>query len=383
MIAYIRHISPSEAGGRLAHVYREIRHEVPRVPNMMQVFSLRPETMSCVYRSWLASMWTGNLSRQMKELLGVVVSTAARSAYGADTHMVFLRAAGMDSLKAFQVEELLDDAPLLNEAERAAVRYAYRATVDPRGVDGKLLAALMTEWPDDEQRYEIVALVAQFSALFRIANALGVSAEIPSRLRKYRASRRHTINVLSRFARLSVDFADKSFFANTPEENRQLALTLFCSALGFSEPPAGLEALEVCPEIFDAQTKSIEKSIAVLPRDRWMRMGLVVGRLNGCEYLANQCRSWLERAGWDPEDVISAGEGGEPTTLTEAEKACLRYVRDLTLHSHTINQRRIDSLRNVGLSDGAILDVAYVAGVQNGLVRLVLGYAPTEFGAAA
>mgnify|MGYP002392560533 CR=1 FL=1 len=61
-MAYIRHIPPSEACGRLAHVYREIRAEVPRVPNLIQVFSLRPETWGAlalliISASGLAWVW--------------------------------------------------------------------------------------------------------------------------------------------------------------------------------------------------------------------------------------------------------------------------------------------------------------------------------------
>ena len=74
MVAFIRHIPPSEARGRLAHVYREIRSDVPRVPNLMQVFSLRPETMTGIYRSWLSSMWIVRVPRRSKELLAVAVS---------------------------------------------------------------------------------------------------------------------------------------------------------------------------------------------------------------------------------------------------------------------------------------------------------------------
>ena len=56
-VAYIRHSPPAQAGGRLAQVYREIRGEVPRVPHLMQVFSLRPEAMERIYRPWIAIMW--------------------------------------------------------------------------------------------------------------------------------------------------------------------------------------------------------------------------------------------------------------------------------------------------------------------------------------
>jgi alkylhydroperoxidase family enzyme len=126
----------------------------------------------------------------------------------------------------------------------------------------------------------------------------------------------------------------------------------------------------LCPEVFDAQLRVIERSVAVVPRDRWMRIGLVVSRLTNSVYFAQHCGAWLSQRGTDPAEVIAASEGAG-SRLPEAEECCLRFTRDLTLHSHTIAGERIDELRARGLSDGAILDLAYVGAVFNGIVRYV------------
>jgi len=370
LMAYIRHIPPSQACGRLAHVYREIRAEVPRVPNLMQVFSLRPETMESVYRLWLASMWNGQLSRQSKEMLAVVVSRAANCEYCADTHLVFLQAAGMDRAAAWDIEQKLSDAASLSEEQRLVVQFATRLTVDPRGVGADEVASFTSSCPSRAEQAESLAVIAEFNTITRIANALGVSFEIPDALRRFESGRRGAISLLSRLSSLSLDMNERPVRARTPEDTHQAADRLFLAQLGFPEQPAGLSMLEACPESFDCQLAAIEKSVAVLPRDRWMRIGLVVGRLTGSEYFSRHCASWLEQRGTEITDVIAASEGAT-STLPEAEQACLRFSRDLTLHSHTIGQDRIHELRDCGLSDGAILDLAYGGGIFNGLVRLV------------
>jgi alkylhydroperoxidase family enzyme len=158
--------------------------------------------------------------------------------------------------------------------------------------------------------------------------------------------------------------------ARTPEENRQTFEHLFQEQLGFPELPPGYRLLELCPEVFDAQLRVIERSVAVVPRDRWMRIGLVVARLTNSAYFGQHCGAWLAQRGTDPAEVIAASEGAG-SRLPEAEECCLRFTRDLTLHSHTIAGDRIDELRARGLSDGAILDLAYVAAVFNGIVRYI------------
>ena len=376
-MAYIRHIPPSQACGRLAHVYREIRTEVPRVPNLMQVFSLRPETMESIYRTWLASMWNGRLPRQTKELMAVVVSKSANCDYCADTHMVFLQAAGMDRTKAFEIEAKLAEAAALGPAEKSAVSLAARLTTCPREVTDEELRMLASLWPERDSLVELISVIAAFNAITRIANALGVTMEIPVAIRRFESGRRGAIGLLSRLTALSLNLSERPLHARTPEENRKALRSLFDQQLAFDAPPPGFALLETCPELFDGQLRTMERAVAVLPRDRWMRVGLVVARLSGCDYFASQCASWLERRGVDVQDVIAASEGAAPGP-PDAEDACLRFTRDLTLHSHTISEDRVHELRNFGLSDGAILDLAYAGGVLNGMVRLVRALAPLE-----
>mgnify|MGYP003341951027 CR=1 FL=1 len=114
---------------------------------------------------------------------------------------------------------------------------------------------------------------------------------------------------------------------------------------------------------------------AVLPRDRWARVGLVVSRLVGCEAFASECAGLLRSRGEDPSEAIAASEGAA-SGLGETELASIRFARDFTLHAHTITRERLRELRRAGLSDGAILDLAYVCAVFNGLARLVIALAP-------
>jgi alkylhydroperoxidase family enzyme len=118
-----------------------------------------------------------------------------------------------------------------------------------------------------------------------------------------------------------------------------------------------------------------------MPRDRWMRIGMVVGKLTGCAYLIENCGHWLSQRSMDPAAILSASEGS--SLLSEAEDACLRFTRDVTLQSDRIGEDRIRELRGLGLSDGAILDLAYVGGVFNGMIQLVHVLTPLEERVAA
>jgi uncharacterized peroxidase-related enzyme len=336
----------------------------------MQVFSLRPETMECMYRGWLATMCSGSLSRQTKELLALAVSKAGKCDYCTDSHLIFLQALGLDRGKAYDVERKLADADDLSDQERVTVHFAGRITADPRAVSEEDVAELADVWPQAEERAQVIAVMCGHNVVYRIANALGVPLEIPSALRRFEAGRRGAITFLARLTALSAELGERPLPARTPEENSHAFERLFGSQLGFTELPPGYRVLETCPEVFDGQLRVIEKSVAVVPRDRWMRIGLVVAKLTGCDYLSTHCAQWLASRGVDATDVIAASEGAG-SSLSDAEECCLRFTRDITLHSHTIGAERIAELRRKGMSDGAILDLTYVGSVFNGLVRYI------------
>ena len=381
-MAYIRHIAPAHASGRLAHVYREVRAEVPRVPNLIQVFSLRPEIMESVYRSWLSIMWSGRVPRRLKEMIAVVTSKAASCDYCADAHMVFLLATGLERSRAFELETKLEEAEWLDARERAALSLASRLSKDARTVGPADIASFAEAWEQSEERTEIVSVLSAFGAITRMANALGVSFEMPLAFRRFETTRRGALSLMARLTAVSLDLSEKPLPARSPEDNNAALARLFASRLGFTSAPPGFHALETCPEIFDGQLRTIEKMMCVMPRDRWMRIGLVVGKLTGCSYFVEQCGRWLSQRGVDPASIIAASEG-TGSMLPELEEACLRFTRDLTLSSHTIGEDRIRDLRSLGLSDGAILDLAYVSGVFNGVVRLVTILTPLEERVAA
>jgi alkylhydroperoxidase family enzyme len=291
--------------------------------------------------------------------------------------MVFLQAAGMDRTKAYEVESRLADAPGLSDQERAAVVFAAKLTLDPRGLKKSDRQRFDEMWPDPDERCELVSVICSFNAIARTANALGVPREIPGALTRFETSRRGAISLLARITTLSLDLSERPVRARTPEENRAAMLDLFTRELGFPGLPPGYDHLERCPEMFDGQLATMQRTVAVVPRDRWMRIGLVVARLTASRFFSTHCASWLEQRGIAPGAVIAASEGVEDAPA-DTEEACLRFTRDLTLHSHKISAGRIDELRNAGLSDGAILDIAYVAGVFNGMVRLVAALEPLE-----
>jgi hypothetical protein len=75
-MAYVRVLSPSQATGELADVYRYMREVggVGMIANIVRLFSLRPGSMRRMIRTWELSNWVGTEPRTTREMVGAAVS---------------------------------------------------------------------------------------------------------------------------------------------------------------------------------------------------------------------------------------------------------------------------------------------------------------------
>ena len=75
-MSFIRTIPPSAATGETEAVYRYMREVGGSglIAKIVQMFSLRPQSMRRMIRSWELTMWHGEEPRQNRELLAAAIS---------------------------------------------------------------------------------------------------------------------------------------------------------------------------------------------------------------------------------------------------------------------------------------------------------------------
>ena len=75
-MAFIRIVPPGKASGETAEVYRYMAevggHEM--VGKIVQMFSVRPQSMRRMIRNWELTMWAGTAPRPMRETLAATIS---------------------------------------------------------------------------------------------------------------------------------------------------------------------------------------------------------------------------------------------------------------------------------------------------------------------
>ena len=103
-----------------------------------------------------------------------------------------------------------------------------------------------------------------------------------------------------------------------------------------------------------------------------------VSRLNGCAYCVIHHSRGLKRLlPTDRRDVGEELKEGRSERLTDREKALVLYARKLTSSPQQMNEDDVKALREAGLDDRAILDLAQCIGYFNYVNRIVLGLGVT------
>lgn len=103
-------------------------------------------------------------------------------------------------------------------------------------------------------------------------------------------------------------------------------------------------------------------------------IGVVVSRLNGCDYCKEHHAAGLKRL--LPEDrkaVADELKADDLTSLTKRERALVAYASKLTAHPEAMSQGDVDALRAESISDREILDAAQSAAYFAYANRVVLG----------
>lgn len=81
-MAWITTTSEQDASGKLKEIYQSFRPNFPIVPNIMKSFSLKPDLLAAVARTFTtATFGASNLSRVQEEMIATVVSSLNRCHY--------------------------------------------------------------------------------------------------------------------------------------------------------------------------------------------------------------------------------------------------------------------------------------------------------------
>ncbi len=145
------------------------------VPNSILTMARRPRIAEAFMDLNQAVLYEGTVPEELKMLVSLVASQAAGCRY-CQAHMANLARIYKASAEKIAAVWEYETSPLFSEAERAALRLAHKAALQPNLADAADFAELRRHFTDDEI-VEIVATIALFGYLNRWNDTMATDIE--------------------------------------------------------------------------------------------------------------------------------------------------------------------------------------------------------------
>ncbi len=173
-MAWIKEIEPESAEGKLKEVYDGIIGNRGKLSNIMKVHSLLPGSMQTHMDLYLSVMFNKNsLSRELKELIAVVVSVCNNCEYCINHHAEALNFYWKDEKR---INDLISDFRSMDFPVKvfAVLGYAEKLTLHPHRLAPADVENLRIHGYNDEEILNINLIVGYFNFVNRIVLGLGV-----------------------------------------------------------------------------------------------------------------------------------------------------------------------------------------------------------------
>jgi len=173
-MAWIKAIDENQAEGPLAEAYDNIKNRRGKLSNIMRAQSLNPAAMVAHMDLYLQLMF-GNtgLRRELRELIGVVVSLTNHCGYCVNHHAEALNYYWKNKSR---IEQLKQDYSSLDFPENTKVmlEYCVKLTLYPQSLDEADVNVLREVGFPEEDILNINLIVSYFNFVNRIVLGLGV-----------------------------------------------------------------------------------------------------------------------------------------------------------------------------------------------------------------
>lgn len=181
-MSYLELPTEDQLDERSARLLREAVDRWGYVPNIVRAYALAPEVLAAEDIWSHGVMKKGFLPRRLKEAVATVVSRTNQCRYCATSHSYAYAIAGGDEAEAAAILNEGDAA--LPEAERAALRFAQKATENCHAIGRDDIDELKKYYSDGEM-VEICAVIQQFMGYNWFVTILGLEPEEGNRGREW------------------------------------------------------------------------------------------------------------------------------------------------------------------------------------------------------
>ena len=172
-MSWIRVVDENNATGKLKEAYECVRQRRGKIGNVMRLHSLNPKAMQVHLELYMTLMFgESGLTREDRELIGVVVSNANQCEYCVQHHAMALKHYWKDDKRVNALTEKYASADL-SQRQYHMVSYAHSLTVSPGMISKENIDTLRKCGFSDNDILDINLITAYFCFVNRIVVGLG------------------------------------------------------------------------------------------------------------------------------------------------------------------------------------------------------------------
>ncbi len=175
-MARIRPLKNDEVSEETAALFAEIEAAFGMVPNIFRTMAHYPPLLSANWDKLKKVLFTGALDRRVKEAIAVLVSGDNSCNYCVAAHRGGLKAVGMSEKQIVDLEEDLDKTDF-SEKDKALVRFARKANLDPLRMQDDEFAALKKSGASDAEILEALGVMEIFTGFNKTLDVLQVEID--------------------------------------------------------------------------------------------------------------------------------------------------------------------------------------------------------------
>lgn len=174
----IKPIEKEEATDEVRIIYRDIEAAFGMVPNLFKTYAHFPALLRVNWEKTKALMMGGELPRELKEGIAVVVSAANACDYCVAAHSMALEMMGFSKERIDALTKNIEKAEM-SPRDRKILQYAKKATLTPHKITDRETDELKSLGLTDSQIVEILGVMELFTGYNKFLDALAVEIDFP------------------------------------------------------------------------------------------------------------------------------------------------------------------------------------------------------------
>lgn len=150
--------------------------EAPFTPHFFQVWAISPESLRGIWPVMRHILCGGRVSRKLKEMIFVAISSLKSCHYCQDAHEAFCTTIGVsnEQIDSLIRNHRIDDG---DEKEKAAIDFAVKLANDSHAADQAEIDKMKAVGYDDEEIMEIIAMSGMAVFYNHLANATSIMVD--------------------------------------------------------------------------------------------------------------------------------------------------------------------------------------------------------------